>query len=131
MPAQCAFEGRYEFAAAHSMCAVGISARVLLVVPVPVPVPVVLLIPLVCDSTNRAENTSPIYTGTSKIYVGHEPRNHEPRTVDFPFNIKDGSVLSSFVLTEGGNSGLCRDYGACSFVFCALIKSQGPVSSEK
>ena len=61
------------FAAAHRRYVVGISARVLLVVPVPVLVPVVLLAPLVCDSTNRAENTSPIYTGPSKIYVGHEP----------------------------------------------------------
>ena len=52
----------YELAAAHSRCAVGVLVRVLLVVPVPVLVPVVLLAPLVCDSTNRAENTSlPIY----------------------------------------------------------------------
>ena len=57
------------FAAAHRRCVVGISARVLLVVPVPVPVlvPVVLLAPLVCDSTNRAENTSlPIYGSVQK-----------------------------------------------------------------
>ena len=57
------------FAAAHRRCLVGISARVLLVVPVPVPVlvPVVLLAPLVCDSTNRAENTSlPIYGSVQK-----------------------------------------------------------------
>ena len=45
----------------------------MVLVPVPVLVPVVLLAPLVCDSTNRAENTSPISTGPSKIYVGHEP----------------------------------------------------------
>jgi len=57
------------------------------VVPVPVPalVPVVLLAPLVCDSTNRTENTSHIYTGPSKIYVGHQPRT----TVEIPFKIKD------------------------------------------
>ena len=58
VPAQCAVYGRYEFAAAHGRCVVGISARVLLVVPGPVLMPVVLLAPLVCDSTNRAENTS-------------------------------------------------------------------------
>jgi hypothetical protein len=54
----------YELAAAHSRCAVGVLVRVLLVVPVPVLVLVLvaLLAPLVCDSTNRAENTSlPIY----------------------------------------------------------------------
>ena len=55
------------FAAAHRRYVVGISARVLLVVPVPVLVPVVLLAPLVCDSTNRAENTSlPIYGSVQK-----------------------------------------------------------------
>ena len=39
----CTVSGRYEFAAAHSRCAVGISARALLVVPVPVPVLVPVL----------------------------------------------------------------------------------------
>jgi len=58
-------------------------------VPVPALVPVVLLAPLVCDSTNRAENTSPIYTGPSKIYVGHQPRT----TVEIPFKIKDISFI--------------------------------------
>ena len=71
------------FAAASSRCVLFTSflMRVLLVVPVPVPV--VLLVRLVCDSTNRAENTSPIPV-RPKIYVGHEPRT----TVDFPYNIK-------------------------------------------
>jgi hypothetical protein len=57
------------------------SARALLVVPVPVPmlVPVVLLTPLVCDSTNRAENTSlPIY-GSVQKYTSDT--NHEPRSI--------------------------------------------------
>ena len=69
---RCPRNARYRgamggFAAAHRRYVVGISARVLLVVPVPVLVPVVLLAPLVCDSTNRAENTSlPIYGSVQK-----------------------------------------------------------------
>ena len=69
------------FAAAHRRCVVGISARVPLVVPVPVPVlvPVVLLAPLLCDSTNRAENSSlPIY-GSVQKYTSDT--DHEPRCV--------------------------------------------------
>jgi hypothetical protein len=80
----------YEFAAAHahirSRCAVGISARVLLVVPVPVHVSVDLLAPLVCDGTNRAENTSPVYTDPSKNIRQTEPRTYEP-TNEIPFSI--------------------------------------------
>ena len=67
------------FAAASSRCVLFTSflMRVLLVVPVPVPV--VLLAPLVCDSTNRAKNTSlPIY-GSAKKYTSdtNERTNHE------------------------------------------------------
>ena len=56
----------------------------LLAVPVPVPVPmpalvpVVLLAPLVCDSTNRAENTSPHIYGSVQKYSSDA--NHEPRS---------------------------------------------------
>ena len=81
-PRNARFRAFYDFAAAHRRCVVCISARVLLVVPVPVPVPVlvpvVLLAPLVCDSTNRAENTPPSYTGPSKN-IRRTPTN-EPRT---------------------------------------------------
>ena len=47
-------------------------------VPVSVPVPVVLLAPLVCDSTNRAENTSP-YIRVRPIHTSDT--NHEPRPI--------------------------------------------------
>jgi len=96
------------------------------VVPVPVPVPalvpVVLLAPLVCDSTNRTENTSPIYTGPSKIYVGHQPRT----TVEIPSKIKDrkqlqvqvvkiGEVDSEIDSTIGVRQGSCE--GPVLFLF--------------
>ena len=108
---RCPRNARYRgamggFAAAHRRCLVGISARVLLVVPVPVPVlvPVVLLAPLVCDSTNRAENTSlPIYGSVQKYTPD---TNHETRSIfhlieriiyfqDYFFKKKKKSLLVS------------------------------------
>jgi len=62
------------------------------VVPVPVPVlvpvlvPVVLLAPLVCDSANRAENTSlPMYGSVQK----YTSDTNERTTNEIPFNRKD------------------------------------------
>jgi len=77
VPARCAVQGSNEIAEARSRYVVGVLMRALLVVPVPVPV--VLLAPLVCDSTNRAKNTSlPIY-GSAKKYTSdtNERTNHE------------------------------------------------------
>jgi hypothetical protein len=73
-------QGRNEFAAAlwHTE---GVWLRALLVVPVPVLM--VLLAPLVCDSTNRAENTSLLTYGSVQIYTSdtnhHEQATNEPR----------------------------------------------------
>ena len=82
------------FAAAHRRCLVGISARVLLVVPVPVLVPVVLLAVGVRQHEQSRKHFSPHIRVCPKIYVGHEPRT----TVEFPFNRKDSIYFTFYYI---------------------------------